>query len=235
MKILPTIVFLFLLATAFCSSMCSYRQAEANIQKDVANALAMTMKQMPCDVVTTDTIACYRSFITIDEVRDTARVAMRTVRKNGRQETELIAESGCDFATIFMMSDQKASGALLAASLLWLMASSVYVRRHRPEIMLHGVSYGGIIYANERFMTSKGEQVRLTPMQHSLLEMFFHADDHTLSKQDICNRLWPKKPDASDTLYTLIRRLKPIIEEHSNLKIESDRGKSYTLKDSEIG
>ena len=36
--------------------------------------------------------------------------------------------------------------------------------------------------------------------------------------------------DASDTLYTLIKRVKPIIEEHSNLKIESDRVKSYTLE-----
>ena len=33
-----------------------------------------------------------------------------------------------------------------------------------------------------------------------------------------------------DTLYTLIRRLKPIIEEHSELKIESDRGRAYELK-----
>lgn len=39
-----------------------------------------------------------------------------------------------------------------------------------------------------------------------------------------------QKPDASDTLYTLIRRIKPIIEAHSSLKIESDRGKSYILK-----
>ena len=40
----------------------------------------------------------------------------------------------------------------------------------------------------------------------------------------------PKKPDATDTLYTLIRRLKPVIEQHSDLKIESDRSKSYRLE-----
>ena len=51
-----------------------------------------------------------------------------------------------------------------------------------------------------------------------------------VGKQEICDRLWPKKPDASDTLYTLVRRIKPIIEAHSSLKIESDRGKSYSLK-----
>ena len=59
------------------------------------------------------------------------------------------------------------------------------------------------------------------------------ADDdklhHQLSKQEICDALWPKKPDASETLYTLIRRIKPVIELNSNLMIESERGKSYRL------
>ena len=46
---------------------------------------------------------------------------------------------------------------------------------------------------------------------------------------EICDALWPKKPDASDTLYTLIKRLKPIVEQHSGLKVESDRSKAYRL------
>ena len=77
-------------------------------------------------------------------------------------------------------------------------------------------------------MSVQGHQIRLTPMQHELMEMFFHAENYTLSKQDICDRLWPKKSDASDTLYTLIRRVRPIIEANSDLKIESDK-KSYSL------
>lgn len=35
---------------------------------------------------------------------------------------------------------------------------------------------------------------------------------------------------AAPKIYTLIRRIKPIIEANSMLKIESDRGKSYSLK-----
>ena len=62
------------------------------------------------------------------------------------------------------------------------------------------------------------------------MEMFFRSETHLLSKAEICDALWPKKPDASDTLYTLIRRLKPIVEAHSDLKIEADRGKAYELK-----
>ena len=67
-------------------------------------------------------------------------------------------------------------------------------------------------------------------MQQQLMELFFRAPGHTLSKTEICDTLWPKKEDASETLYTLVRRLKPIIEQHSDLKIEVERGRAYELK-----
>ena len=66
-------------------------------------------------------------------------------------------------------------------------------------------------------------------MQYQLMEMFFKSPSHQLTKTEICDALWPKKPDASETLYTLIRRLKPVIEQNSTLKIESNRGKAYRL------
>ena len=90
--------------------------------------------------------------------------------------------------------------------------------------------YGGLALHDGRFVNAKGIEVKLTPMQQQLMEMLWQSPSHKLSKTEICDALWPKKPDASETLYTLIRRLKPIIEEHSDLKIESDRGKSYGLK-----
>ena len=114
--------------------------------------------------------------------------------------------------------------------ILWLLGCLWYTRKNKPRILVQGLSYGGIVLHQDTFMTLSGEQIHLTPMQHSLLKMFITSDTHTLSKQEICDQLWPKKPDASDTLYTLIRRIKPIIEVHSSLKIESDRGKSYSLR-----
>ena len=218
------------MASAFCTSMCSFRSASDRIEADVNNALELTLAEMQCDVVSADTIRCYRNYLTIAELKDTACIAMRTVRRGERQETEIVAEANCNFMTVFMLSDQRASGVLLFAGILWIMGSLWYMRRFKPEVLVEGLRYGGLIYTNEKFMTAKGEQIRLTPMQHTLLEMFMNSENHCLSKQEICDRLWPKKPDASDTLYTLIKRMKPIIEEHSNLKIESDRGKSYTLK-----
>ena len=92
--------------------------------------------------------------------------------------------------------------------------------------------YGGLRFSESesRFYGADGNLVQLTPMQHQLMEMFFLSPSHSLTKTEICNALWPKKPDASETLYTLIRRLKPVIEQHSDLKIESDRSKAYQLK-----
>jgi hypothetical protein len=200
------------------------------IAQDVNQALKQVLLKMPDNVVTTDTIRCYRNCLTIAELKDTAGIAMRTVRRGGRWETKLVAEANCNFAATFMMSDQKASGSLLFIGMLWLLSSLWYVRRNKPELIVQGLAYGGIVFHDDKFMTISGEEIRLTPMQHSLLEMFITTDSHTLSKQEICDRLWPKKPNASDTLYTLIRRIKPIIETHSILKIESDRGKSYSLK-----
>lgn len=230
MKKLPIVIFLFLMVCAFSSSMCSYRSASDRIETDINNALELTLAEMQCDVVSADTIRCYRNYLTIAELKDTACIAMRTVRRGERQETEMVAEANCDFLTVFMLSDQRESGVLLVAGILWMMGSLWYMRRFKPELLIEGMNYGGLVYANKKFMTIKGEHIRLTPMQHTLLEMFMNSEDHSLSKQEICDRLWPKKPDASDTLYTLIKRVKPIIEEHSNLKIESDRGKSYTLE-----
>ena len=230
MKILPYIVFSFLMLCALCTSINSYHRTEYMIAQDVNQALKQVLLKMPDNVVTTDTIRCYRNCLTIAELKDTAGIAMRTIRRGGRWDTKLVAEANCNFATTFMMSDQKAAGSLLFIGILWLLGSLWYVRKNKPELIVQGLAYGGIVFHDDKFMTVSGEEIRLTPMQHSLLEMFITTDSHTLSKQEICDRLWPKKPDASDTLYTLIRRIKPIIETHSILKIESDRGKSYSLK-----
>lgn len=96
---------------------------------------------------------------------------------------------------------------------------------------------GAYYAANDTIRTFRGlqaaagEPVRLTPMQHRLLAMFFAAEGHSLSHREICDALWPKKPDASDTLYTLIRRLRCVVEQRSSLRIESDRGRAYRLTD----
>ena len=94
-----------------------------------------------------------------------------------------------------------------------------------------GVSIGGLCFdASHHRFTVNGHEVHFTPMQHTLMELFMAAPDHTILQQDICERLWPKKTDASATLYTLIRRLKPQLQDIAGLQIECIRGQAYQLK-----
>lgn len=230
MRKLPILIFIVIMASAVSASICSYRRTENRILADVSNAFELALAEMPTDVVSADTIRCYRNYLTIPELKDTACIAMRTVCRNGHDETVMVAEANCNFMTVFMLSDQRASGILMFIAMLWMMGSLWYMRRYKSELLVQGMNYGGIVFDGDKFMTASGEQIHLTPMQYSLLEMFMNSEKHTLSKQEICEHLWPKKPDASDTLYTLIKRTKPIIEANSNLKIESNRGKSYSLE-----
>lgn len=230
MKKLPFVIFAIIMISALCSGVNSYHCTESLLAEDANKALSLALMEMPGDVISADTIQCYRNHLTIAELKDTASITMRTVRRDDRLDTEFVAEANCDFLTVLKLSNQKASSAIVCIGILWLLASTWYMRKYRPELFAKGLTYGGIQFTDNKFTTISGEQIHLTPMQHTLLTMFMESETHTLSKQEICDRLWPKKPDASDTLYTLIRRIKPIIEANSKLKIESDRGKSYSLE-----
>lgn len=80
------------------------------------------------------------------------------------------------------------------------------------------------------FYNDRRERLHLTPMQYALMQMFYLSDAHRLTKPHICRALWPGKENADETLYALIRRLKPIVESHSNLHITTDRGRAYVLE-----
>ena len=79
MKKFPIIVFCVIILSALCTGMRSYSDAEYKINEDVNNALSQTLAQMPGNVVSADTIKCYRDYITIAALKDTAGIAMRTV------------------------------------------------------------------------------------------------------------------------------------------------------------
>ena len=230
MKALPVFVFCFILMCALCSSIFSFRSTEERIAADVNHALALVRAESPSNMVSVDTVIRFRNYLTIPELKDTASLDMRTIRQGEDVEAEMVAQPNCSFVTVFKLSNQRASGTLLFISALWMMGSLWYVRRRNPNEQIRQLSYGGIVFTNGQFTTETGEEIHFTPMQHSLLELFMKSDTHTLTKQEICSQLWPKKPNASDTLYTLIKRIKPIIESNSNLKITSNRGRSYSLE-----
>ena len=219
------IVLLGLVMASGATSLGSYRATERLVEKDMSQALASALAEQKSDVISQDTIRVFNSHLLIDGLRGQAVLAVNTKQRGFKCEPK------CSAATIFAMSDQRPASVLWTVTLLWAVFCFYRYRRQIP--LLAGMTqYGGLSYAESegRFYAADGNQVRLTPMQHQLMEMFFMSPSHSLTKTEICDVLWPKKPDASETLYTLIRRIKPIIEEHSDLRIEVDRGKAYVLK-----
>ena len=214
-----------LIVASGATSFGSYRATERLVENDMCQALSSALAQQQSDVITQDTIRSFNSYLQIAELRGKATIAVDT---EGRY---FKAYARCSEATIFSLSDQRLTAVLWTLTLLW--ATFCFYRRRQELIQMAGVlQYGGLCYAETEgaFYDAEGRHIKLTPMQQQLMEMFFRSDTHKLTKAEICDALWPKKPDASETLYTLIRRLKPVIEQHSDLKIESDRGGSYKLK-----
>ena len=211
------IVLFSLIIASSMVSLTSYKTTEKLVTEDVNQALAKALVEQQSDVISADTIQVFNSHLQIEGLRGNAVLAVDT-KKGFRPRPQVST------ATILSLSDQRPSMILWSMVFLWSLLC-LYQHRRLSALGL----YGGMMLQDGRFVNAKGCEVKLTPMQQHLMEMLWQSPSHQLSKAEICDALWPKKPDASETLYTLIRRLKPIIEEHSDLKIESDRGKSYGL------
>ena len=220
-----TILFALILASMM-TSLGSYRMTARAVEADMDRALALTMAEQQDEVISPDTIRTFNSHLQIAALRGKATLAVDARSKQFR------AYAHCPGATVLGLTDQRPSAVMWILTVAW--AVFCLYGRQRQEIRLSDglPNYGGLRYAEpERcFYDDQGQPVRLTPMQQQLMEMFFRSPSHQLSKSEICEALWPKKTDASETLYALVSRLKPIIEQHTNLKIESDRGRAYLLK-----
>ena len=163
----------------------------------------------------------------------------------------------CSMLDVLGMSDQRTPLSLSLLAMLWATGSVVYLRKKKEEELALALecplntvqtileksqapereSFGTLSYSSSDdtfYHKETDTPIRFTPMQHQLMQLFLTSRRHQLSKQEICEALWPKKPDASETLYTLIRRLKPIVEGNCNLMIESERGRAYRLVEKEF-
>ena len=221
------VLFALIIASSMLS-LTSYRTTKQLVTADMSQALAKALEEQQSNVISADTIRVFNSHLQIEGLKGKAILAVDTKlvggekREKGRERCEVRPQVSA--ATILSLSDQRPSMILWSIALIWSLLC-FYQHRHRIAMGM----YGGLILHDDRFIDVKGIEVKLTPMQQQLMEMLWHAPCHRLSKTEICDALWPKKEDANDTLYTLIRRLKPIIEAHSDIKIESDRGKAYRL------
>lgn len=230
MKKLPILIFIVLCLTAVATSYGSYRKAQRNIESDLQQALAKTINEKGVETMRQDSIRAYRSIARTEGEMMTIAVGDETLRRHlrnqqlgemafitytvgrerGRWNVTFNTEAKCSAAMIWSLSDQKLSAWLTVMALLSLALS---FRGRRQPITMDCFS-----------------ATHLTPMQRQLMEMFVASDSHSLSKHEICNALWPKKDDASETLYALISRLKRELDKTSNYDIISDRGRAYILK-----
>ena len=232
MKKLPILIFIVLCLTAVATSYGSYRKAQRNIESDLQQALAKTINEKGVETMRQDSIRAYRSIARTEGEMMTIAVGDETLRRHLRNQqlgemafitytvrcerggwkVTFDTEAKCSAAKIWSLSDQRLSAWLAVMALLSL-ALSFRGRRQSPPITMDSFS-----------------ATHLTPMQRQLMEMFVASDSHSLSKHEICNALWPKKDDASETLYALISRLKRELDKTSNYDIISDRGRAYILK-----
>ena len=243
MKRYHAFIVLFLLLTpSLYISFCNYQQKREELLSDMNQALAKTLSMQKSVEISPDTIQNYlanlqipllreRSYLyyALDESENHAGLCSDSLSwSNGQEKCEFRCYASFSPLSIWCHSDQQGALLLLMLAFGWTLFSIHYFRRQMTQVIAR---MGNMVLAtDDRFYTTQGEPIHLTPMQEQLMKMFFHAEEHSLSKQEICDALWPKKPDASETLYTLIKRLKPVIEQQAGLHIDSERGRDYVLK-----
>lgn len=184
---------------------------------------------------------------------DTLMMAFKEMKESDEKSVQIAFRgyADCSAATLLSMSDQRLTMffSLMAMLCLFFQMSGFNKRKGGIVAVAEGTlldisttviscddshdTFGGLWYDDDMqvFKNEDGNTISFTPMQRQLMELFFKSDNHRLTKQEICDALWPKKDDASETLYTLIRRFKVMLEANSHLKIESDRGRAYLLRE----
>ncbi len=218
----PILLFLLLIGSCLWVSIDSYRRTERAIVADLNQALQRTIAEKQSLYLTPDTIATFRSHLQLEPLKqnsimcydmqgNSSGLHSKSIQWNeGGRSQAFQGYANCSMATVFSLSDQRPA-ALLAFLALLCAGYSLRRRKQRPALI-------------------PITKLPLTPMQRQLMDMFHKSPDSRLAKQTICDTLWPKKPDASTTLYTLVSRLNRILAKHTSLHIDTERGGDYTLR-----
>lgn len=244
------IVFFSLMIPSLFLSYGNYTTAKEQIINDVNQALAQTILYKASDRITADTLKVYRSKLQIDQLRETSYLTMCTEEssnvsfcsdtmsyKYDEERLYVRAYPNCSKAAVFNMSEQTIPGMLFIASLLWGMFSMFYLNHKKSQYPNFqpdnkSIVFGNLTFSDSRslFYNGNNEEIYFTPMQFAFMKILITSECKKVPVNDICKKLWPGKDNAKETLYTLVHRLKPIVETNSNVKIISDKGGYYSLK-----
>lgn len=227
----PMLLMLVFGLTAVWTSIQNYRIAQREISDDLTQALLMTQAERPVDWLSTDTIRQFRSHIMREELREAAVLSFSIGEADDRAVgicSRALDISSCVRARgylyysgwqVWRMSDQRLAF-FMALMMLACMAWSLEGKQ-RWNRSLRG---------KDGATANDVRSLRLTPMQEQLVTLLMSTPERSMSKQDLCQALWPGKPDASETLYTLVRRTKQALEAEGRISIASERGRSYRIE-----
>ena len=229
----------------------NYVTAKEHIIEDVNQALVKTVLSSHPERITADTLRVFKSNLQIGQLKGTSYLSLCTDEpskvsfcsdtvsfKTAHERLYIRAYPNCSRATIFSISEQTIPSALLTASMLWGMFSLIYLRRKKNAMLAamtpvggHVIAFGNLSFSASscQFYNERKEEIYFTSMQRSFMKMLMESEDKKMSIDDICRNLWPRKENAKESLYTLVRRLKPIVESNTNLKIVADKGGYYRL------
>lgn len=211
---LSSFIVVFLFLAAMFSGERSYKSAQRSIIRDLNNAMSATLARTQSNTITPDTISLLRENLTIPVLKDSTYISYclpgdkpKGICSDSMMLDKAAVRSYADvtFASVFGLADKRMPAAFTLLALFWMLGSMMLTKRSQHTAF-----------------------AQLTPMQRQLVDMFLDAPYGELSKEDICNALWPNKPQPEDTLYSLIRHLKAALDD-SGYEIETRRGFGYRL------
>ena len=253
LMIVPVLLMLSSIAIGFSN----YQETKEEMRQDLTCALRQfvldesrqlllldTLSSLHQDMVLTlnDVDSSFNDQLTILPLKDTSHVSVCLLRHDERNPFRekafidsdtllwhsakyksgpviaLKAYANPSVCAVLGHSDQRLSltGIILCLLMLSIIVWRTKVSRSEVELIVTSTS-------------SSVREIHLTPMQEQLMDMFFSAPSHILSKETICEALWPKKDHPENTLYTFISRLKVALKDQSDMDIVNKRGKEYQL------
>lgn len=184
----------------------------------------------------------FARFLRIPSLRDTAHISYSLAQVGGEcnggstharivSDTITVAGCGADGRDVLLavraFANPSMASVLGHAGMAWPMASFSL-----------GLMLLAFMLANGRLQNAVAgdaalrKDLILTPMQEQLMDMFLASPGRTLSKEEICSALWPKKDNPDDSFYTFISRMKSsMARQSSSFRIENKRGREYVLAD----
>ena len=84
------LVFMALVLSSAVTGIGSYRRTAHAIDQDLHQALSKTLMEKRSDRITADTIRTYRQYLTIEELRERAYLAMKVTRRDGQSRLEMV-------------------------------------------------------------------------------------------------------------------------------------------------